>query len=97
MAERQSAPLPGAGQPLLIIESKADKVVLPNTTALYIQRACRADSNIATLWLDKADHQDIPKDSSEQVINWLSDRFAQKANGPSCDEPLPFKPAAIPS
>jgi hypothetical protein len=96
MAEAQSAPLPTAGQPLLVVESKTDKVVLPDTTALYIQQACRVDNNIATLWLDKAAHQDIPDKSAGQVINWLGDRFAGKANGPSCNEPLPFKPAAMP-
>lgn len=94
MAEQQSAPLPAAGQPLLVVESKTDKVVLPNTTALYIQQACAVNTNIATLWLDKASHQDIPKDSSGQVINWLANRFAGKANKSSCGQSQPIKPAA---
>jgi alpha-beta hydrolase superfamily lysophospholipase len=97
MAEQQSAPLPAPEQPLLIVESKADKVVLPNTTTLYIRQACAVDNNIATLWLDKASHQDIPKDSADSVINWIGNRFAGNANGSSCNEPLPFKPAATPS
>lgn len=96
MAEQQSAPLPAPGQPLLIVESKTDKVVLPDTTALYIRQACAADNNIATLWLEKASHQDIPEDSASSVINWIGARFAGNANGSSCNEPLPFKPAALP-
>ncbi len=96
MAEQQSAPLPEPNQPLLVVESKTDQVVLPDTTALYIQQACRADTNIATLWLDKASHQKIPDISANSVINWIGERFAGKANGSSCNEPLPFKPAALP-
>jgi alpha-beta hydrolase superfamily lysophospholipase len=94
MAAQQSAPLPAAGQPLFVVESKADKVVLPNTTALYIQQACGADNSINTLWLDKTAHQDIPDKSSAQVISWLSDRFAGQPVNSDCAQPLPFKPAA---
>lgn len=97
MAQQQSAPILAAGQPLLVVESKTDKVVLPDTTALYIQTACKTDDNLATLWLEKASHQDIPKDSADSVINWIGERFAGNANGSSCNEPLPFKPAVIPS
>lgn len=96
MAQQQSAPLLAPTQPLLVIESKTDKVVLPNTTALYIQTACRANSNLASLWLDKASHQKIPDASATQVISWISDRFADKPNNSSCAQPLPFAPATIP-
>src|SRR5512146_503213 len=37
MAQQQSAPTLKPDQPLLVVESKADKVVLPDTTTLYIQ------------------------------------------------------------
>jgi alpha-beta hydrolase superfamily lysophospholipase len=94
MATAQSAPLPGTGQPLLVVESKTDKVVLPNTTALYITQACAADSSVDTLWLEKANHQDIPDDSSEQVISWLSDRIAGKPVDSDCAQQLPVRPAA---
>lgn len=94
MAEQQSAPQLTPGQPLMVVESKADQVVLPNTTALYIQQACKAGVDPATLWLDKAAHQQIPAQSATQVISWISDRFARKAPSSSCDQPLPVKPAA---
>ncbi len=93
MAELQSAPVLNPNQPLFVIESKTDKVVLPNTTALYIQTACKADSNLSTLWLNDVAHQKIPNASADQVISWISARFANQPNNSSCGQPLPFKPA----
>lgn len=93
MASRQSAPLPAPDFPLLVVESKVDKVVLPDTTALYIQQSCRADPAVSTLWLDKVAHQDIPGKSADDVINWIDGRFAGQANASSCGQPLPVQPA----
>jgi hypothetical protein len=96
MAQEQSAPILASNQPLLVIESKTDKVVLPNTTALYIQTVCQANSNLSSLWLNDVAHQDIPAASSAEVISWISDRFAGKPNSSSCAQPLPFTPATVP-
>lgn len=96
MAQQQSAPILTTNQPLLVVESKTDKVVLPNTTALYIQTACRAGSNLASLWLDKGAHQDIPDLSATNVISWISARFANQPMASSCSQPLPVTPASIP-
>ena len=96
MADAQSAPILAPTQPLFVIESKTDQVVLPNTTALYIQTACRNGSNLASLWLNNVAHQNIPAASSGNVVNWISDRFAHKQNVSSCAQPLPFVPAAVP-
>lgn len=93
MVQQQSAPILAPAQPLLVVESKTDKVVLPNTTALYIQTACKAGSNLSTLWLDNVAHQHIPAASSSNVINWIGDQFAHKAVPSSCSQPLPVAPA----
>ncbi len=97
MAIQQTAPILKPDQPLLVVESKTDKVVLPDTTALYIQTSCQAGVNPATLWLDKVAHQDIPAKSAGSVINWIDARFAGQANSSSCSQPLPIKPTTIPS
>lgn len=94
MATSQTAPSLEPDQPLLVVESKDDKVVLPDTTALYIERACAAGSQLDMLWLDKAGHNVIPAKSSTQVIEWLSDRFAGKQLQSDCGQPLPVKPAS---
>ena len=95
MANKQSAPLINSGTPVYLIESKTDQVVLPNTTALYIQQSCKQGSNIDTLWLDNVAHQDIPKATSQQVIVWVSDRFEKKQNISTCNDMLPIAPAAF--
>jgi pimeloyl-ACP methyl ester carboxylesterase len=97
MAQQQSAPILKPSQPLLVVESKTDQVVLPNTTALYIQTACRANSNLASLWLNKVPHQKIPAASAGTVIPWIAARFAGQPNSSSCSQPLPVKPASIPN
>jgi len=97
MAEKQSAPILKPDQPLMVVESLTDKVVLPNTTALYIDQSCQAGSNISMLWLNNVSHQDIPDKSAASVIAWIAGRFAGQPNIPSCYQPLPVKPAAVPS
>lgn len=93
MAEAQSAPDLASDQPLLVVESKTDKVVLPATTALYIQQACAAGSNLQSLWIDKGAHQDIPALTYQQVFPWIADRFTDKPNQSSCDQAPAVTPA----
>jgi predicted esterase len=92
MATKQSAPILKPNQPLLIVESKTDKVVLPNTTSLYIQDSCKQKANLDTLWLDNVAHQNIPKTSSSQVIQWIGNRFNNLPNQNACSQPLPIPP-----
>ncbi len=94
MAQKQSAPILSSNQPLLVVESKTDKVVLPDTTALYIQSACKAGSNLDSLWIDNVAHQVIPEKTSSNVINWLSDRFNNIPNPSACSQQLPVAPTA---
>jgi len=77
----------------LVAESLTDDVVLPNTTAQYIQRACNANSNIASLWLTNVGHIQLQTVISPDVINWIGDRFAGKVNVSNCNQPLPIAPA----
>lgn len=95
MAQAQSAPYLAANQPLLVVESKQDNVVLPDTTALYIQQACGAGSNLQSLWIDKGNHIQIPKLTSPQVIPWIAARFAGTPNTSSCNQPPAVTPASL--
>lgn len=94
MAEKQSAPILKPNQPLLVVESKTDQVVLPDTTALYIQNSCILKANLDSLWLNNVAHQNIPKASSQNVISWISDRFNNLPNQNTCNQQLPVKPAS---
>ncbi len=92
-AEEQTAPLLSPSQPLMVAESLNDKVVLPNTTALYIQRACRAGSDLTSLWLADVGHIQLSSTIAPEVINWLGDRFSGRPTAPTCNQPLPIAPA----
>jgi pimeloyl-ACP methyl ester carboxylesterase len=89
------APLP-ATRPLLIIQGLADKVVLPNTTALYVQRSCQAGSNVTTLWLGDTTHMEAARVGGPAAVFWLDDRFNGKPTSPSCGQVLPVNPANAP-
>lgn len=96
-AEAQTAPVLPPDQPVMIAESLTDNVVLPNTTALYIQRACQAGSRLSSLWVTDVSHPALAAVVSPQVITWLNDRFDGQPAASSCGQPLPITPAAIPT
>jgi len=94
VAKAQSAPILKPSQPVFIGESLTDQVVLPNTTALYIQNACKANSNLTSLWLNDVGHIQLQSVIAPAVINWLGDRFAGRPNNSTCNQPLPITPSS---
>lgn len=94
IAQQETAPVLAPSQPLMVAESLTDQVVLPNTTALYIQRACAAGSDLTALWLTDVGHIQLSSTIAPAVVDWLGDRFAGKPTAPTCDQPLPIAPAS---
>jgi hypothetical protein len=94
IAEQQTAPVLAASQPVMVVESLTDQVVLPNTTALYIQRACAAGSDLTSLWLTDVGHIQLSSTIAPAVVGWLADRFASRPTAPTCNQQLPIKPAS---
>ena len=93
-AQDQTAPVLAPSQPLLVAVSLGDQVVLPDTTALYIKRACAAGSDLTSLWLAGIGHIELSSTIAPAVVNWLGDRFAGRPTAPTCNQPLPIAPAA---
>lgn len=93
MAAQQSAPYLPNGKPVLVVESTADTVVLPNTTALYITKACAINQNVASVWVNGVNHIQIPNKTYQQTISWISDRFAGKPAPSTCNQAPPVPPA----
>ena len=89
----QTAPVLSPSQPLLVAESLTDNVVLPETTAKYIQRSCRAGSDLTQLWLTNISHEALLSAISPSVIGWLDDRFNSRPTNSNCNQPLPITPA----
>lgn len=96
-AQAETAPTLSPSQPLMVAESLNDKVVLPNTTALYMKQACRAGSNLTSLWLADVGHIQLANVIAPQVISWIGDRFAGQPATSTCSQPLPIAPATIPT
>ena len=92
-AESQTAPILAPSQPLLVAESLSDKIISPNVTALYIQNACKGNSNIQTIWVNNVTHMKLPSTIAPQTIDWIADRFAGRPNTSSCSQQLPIAPA----
>ncbi|MSR68669.1 hypothetical protein EXS66_02695 [Candidatus Saccharibacteria bacterium] len=90
---KETAPVLSPAQPLFVAESLTDQVVLPNTTAQYIQRACQGGSNLTSLWLNNVGHIALQGVVAPSVTNWLGDRFAGRVTAPTCNQPLPITPA----
>ncbi len=95
-AQDQTAPVLPPSQPLMVAESLTDQVVLPNTTALYMQQACQAHSDLTTLWLTGVGHIQLANVISPQVIGWISDRFAGLPAPSTCAQQPPIVPAVVP-
>lgn len=93
-AEAETAPYLSPNQPLLVAESLSDKIISPNVTALYIQNACKNNSNLQTIWVNNVSHMKLPSIIAPQTIDWIADRFAGKPNTSSCSQQLPITPAA---
>lgn len=97
VAENQAAPTLQPNQPLMVAESLTDRVVLPNTTALYMQNACAAHSDLTTLWLTNVGHIQLSNVIAPQVIGWINDRFAGLPATNDCSRTLPITPASAPA
>ncbi|HEY5026693.1 MAG TPA: lipase family protein [Acidimicrobiales bacterium] len=94
IAQQETAPVLAPSQPLMVAESLTDQVVLPDTTALYIQRACAAGSDLTALWLTDVGHIQLSSTIAPAVVDWLGDRFAGRPTAPTCNQPLPIAPAS---
>jgi pimeloyl-ACP methyl ester carboxylesterase len=90
--EDQTVPLPPDGVPVLIAQGEDDQVVLPNTTALLVERYCEAGATVATHWMPGVGHIPAANDAGPTVTAWLADRFAGQAAASDCGLPLPVAP-----
>lgn len=94
VAAQQTAPTLEPKIPLMVAESLTDKVVLPDTTALYIRKACAANSNVSALWLNSVGHIELANVISPAVVSWIDDRFNARPNiSTTCQQSTPIEPA----
>ena len=93
--EQTPTPL-AADMPVFISQGTADKVVLPWPNAMVQKKWCDAGSSISVLWMGGISHQAAATTSGPSAVAWISDRFAGRPAGRTCDVPPPV-PAAPPA
>ncbi|HJP96034.1 MAG TPA: lipase family protein [Candidatus Saccharimonadales bacterium] len=80
--------------PMFISQGLNDVVVLPDTTALLVQKSCAAGKLITADWMGNVQHQYTATSSGPSVMAWIQDRFNGKLATSTCDQPLPLQPAS---
>jgi alpha-beta hydrolase superfamily lysophospholipase len=92
----QTPPMEKIKVPLYVAQGLNDTVVLPNTTALLVQKACAAGANITTNWLGDTTHLQVAMVAGPSVTAWIQDRFDGIPPTDSCSQVLPVDPATAP-
>ena len=72
----ENTPSPPGELPVLIVQGLADTVVLPNTTALLVERYYAAGSPLTMAWLGDVGHMQAGFIAGPLVNTWLQQRFA---------------------
>jgi len=95
-AAKQTPPLGKITVPVYVAQGLSDTVVLPNTTALLVRKACSSGMNITADWLGDTTHLQVAMVAGPSVVDWIQDRFNGVAATSSCAQPLPVRPAKVP-
>lgn len=86
------APLP-LQVPTFVAQGLDDPLVLPGSTAAYIQRACTAGADLTAYFIGDLGHQKAGFTAAPIVFTWLQQRFAGVPTTPTCGTELPVTPS----
>jgi pimeloyl-ACP methyl ester carboxylesterase len=78
--------------PVLIAQGLTDGIVRPQVTFDYARQLCERGDRVELDILPNVGHGFIARDSANDVVEWISDRFDGKAVPSSCDH-IPTLPA----
>jgi dipeptidyl aminopeptidase/acylaminoacyl peptidase len=70
--------------PLFLAQGTTDDIVRPEVTRAYMQRLCEAGSKVAMMWVPGVGHGFVARDSADQAVAWMMDRFAGQAAPSDC-------------
>jgi len=76
-------PLPSR-TPLFLAQGTTDDIVRPEVTRAYMQRQCKAGSKVTMMWVPGVGHGLVARDSANNAVAWLMDRFAGKPAPSDC-------------
>ena len=76
-------PLPSR-TPLFLAQGTTDDIVRPEVTRAYMQRQCKAGSKVTMMWVPGVGHGLVARDSANNAVAWMMDRFAGKPAPSDC-------------
>src|SRR5580693_3456330 len=76
-------PLP-ASIPLFLAQGTTDTIVAPEVTRAYMQRQCKAGGKVTMMWVPGVGHGFVARDSADNAVAWMMDRFAGKPAPSDC-------------
>jgi pimeloyl-ACP methyl ester carboxylesterase len=86
LAIRNSPGTLPTGIPLFLAQGTTDDIVRPDVTRAYMQRLCGAGGKVAMMWVPGVGHGFVARDSADQAVAWMMDRFAGQPVPNDCDK-----------
>jgi hypothetical protein len=83
-----------ASVPLFVAQSTTDTVVLPGTTAAFIQRSCATGERVATTWIADVSHQQTAIVTGPSAVQWMEQVFAGRTPPDDCGLAAPVAVAS---
>ena len=81
--------------PTIIVQGLADPIVLPGSTAAYLDHACAMSAPISGVFIGGLGHVGAGKAAAPLVSTWLQQRFAHQPAPTTCGTRLPIAPLRI--
>lgn len=94
-AFESETPKPVLKIPIMVMQGLTDTVVLPETTALFVKKSCSAGSNLSSFWYKNVGHVELPNVTSDDSVDWISNRFDGNVATSNCSIPTPVTPSAV--
>ena len=82
-AHNTPGPLPSR-IPLFLAQGTTDDIVRPEVTRAYMQRQCKAGGKVTMMWVPGVGHGFVARDSADNAVAWMMDRFAGKPAPSDC-------------
>jgi acetyl esterase/lipase len=70
--------------PLFLAQGTTDDIVRPEVTRAYMQRQCKAGGKVTMMWVPGVGHGFVARDSADNAVAWMMDRFAGKPAPSDC-------------
>jgi acetyl esterase/lipase len=70
--------------PVFLAQGTTDGLVRPQVTKDYMQRLCRAGSQVRMLVMPNVSHGFAGRDSADAAVSWMADRFAGRPAPSDC-------------